>query len=67
MPRRDMSYRKPAPIYVPSPPTSPAMGHICPSFKMANEKDQVYQVVVHLFFCVPRLYLSFFSFSLRGG
>ncbi|KAF5363287.1 hypothetical protein D9756_000442 [Leucocoprinus leucothites] len=41
--RRNMSYRKPAPVYVPSPPTSPAMDPICPSFLMANETDQLYQ------------------------
>ncbi|KXN89639.1 hypothetical protein AN958_05506 [Leucoagaricus sp. SymC.cos] len=37
---RGMSYRKPAPVYVPSPPTSPAMDPICPTFVTASTTDQ---------------------------
>ncbi|EKM80106.1 hypothetical protein AGABI1DRAFT_120138 [Agaricus bisporus var. burnettii JB137-S8] len=43
MPRRDMSYRKPAPLYVPSPQTSPAMKYIRPSFLKKAEREQAQQ------------------------
>jgi hypothetical protein len=39
--RRGMSYRKPAPVWVPSPPASPALE---PSFLMASGADKLYRV-----------------------
>ncbi|KAJ3570208.1 hypothetical protein NP233_g4553 [Leucocoprinus birnbaumii] len=38
---RNMSYRKPAPAYVPSPPTSPAVGSVGPSFLTVNRGNQL--------------------------
>lgn len=66
--RRNMSYRKPAPVYVPSPPTSPAMDPICPSFLMANETDQLYQVSIWQSLMVPpHLVLTLLAQQNRPG
>lgn len=43
--RRDMSYRKPAPVYVPSPPTSPGVEPVRPAFLIDNGNDQTEQVI----------------------